>query len=64
MTNVIYLYKALVRSHLESTVQAWARSLKKDIIRIEGMQRRAVKLIPALRNKLMKKDSEIPNYSQ
>ena len=32
-------------------MQAWAPSLKKDIDRLEGVQRRAAKLIPALRNK-------------
>ena len=52
-TNLKNLYKALFEPHLEYTVQAWVPYLKKDKseIRIEGVQRRAMKLIPALRNK-------------
>ena len=50
-TNVKNLYEALACPHLEYAVQAWAPSLKIDINRIEGVQRRPLKLIPALRNK-------------
>ena len=43
------LYKTLVRSHLEYTVQAWAPYLQKDIKRWRVQT--ATKLVPSLRNK-------------
>ncbi len=50
-TVVLTLYNALVRPLLEYAVQFWSPTLIKDIQRLERVQARATKLIPALRNK-------------
>ena len=44
------LYKSLVRPHLEYAQEIWQPFLKRQSKLIEGVQRRATKLIPEIRN--------------
>ncbi len=48
---VLPLYDSCVRPHLECAVQFWSPHHAKDIAKLEGVQRRATKMIPSLRNK-------------
>ena len=45
------LYKSMVRTHLEYANPVWSPSLRKNIIALENVQRRATKCVPGLQSK-------------
>ena len=49
--TIITLYNSLVRPIMEYCVQAWCPYYRKDIDKLERVQRRVTKMIPSLRNK-------------
>ena len=46
---IVPLYKAIVRTHLEYRIHAWRSYRKRDTYMVDGIQRRATKIIPELR---------------
>ena len=45
---LLQLYRALVRPHLEYCVRFWCPYLRKDVLAIEGVQRKFTRLIPGM----------------
>lgn len=58
---VLPLYKSLVRPHLEYAIQFWCPYMRKDIEKLERVQRRVTKLIPSIRHKNYEQRLEIAN---
>ena len=48
---ILQLYKSLVRPQVEYSVQTWRPHFQKEIDLIEGVQRRATKLIASVKDK-------------
>ena len=44
------LYRSYIRPHLKYCIQFWSPINEKDAGMLEGVQRRAIKMIPSLRN--------------
>ena len=45
------LYKAIGRPHLEYCIQAWLPHLRKDMDKLERVQRRATRMIPEMQTR-------------
>ena len=47
---LLKLYKALVRPHLKDCEQFWAPNLRKDVLALERVQRRFMRMIPGMKS--------------
>ena len=45
---ILHLYSALLRAHLEHSVQMWSPHYRRDTDRLEGFQRWATKMIQGM----------------
>ena len=61
--NLLQLYKSLVRPHLEYCMQVWCPYLKKDIDILEGVQRRATKMVLGHSEKCYEARTRIMQFS-
>ena len=50
LSTFCLLYKSLVRVHLEVSVAVWCPATERDIELLEGVQRRATKMLPGMKN--------------
>ena len=59
------LYTSMVRPHLEYTIQVWSQILKKDITKLEKIQRRTTRIPNKLKNleERWKRDDLIYTYT-
>ena len=48
VSNIMHLYKSLVRPHIEYRCQAWRLYLQQDIDNVEKVQTRAIRMIPSI----------------
>ena len=60
---ILQLFKSLVRPHLEYCIQAWNPHFQKDIDRLEGVQRRATKLVTSIKDKTCEERLHILNLT-
>jgi len=62
IATLIFLYNSMVRSHLDYCSPVWAPYRKEDIQALEKVQKRATKIIPALKNLPTVKNWKLARY--
>ena len=56
------LYRSYVKSHLENCIQFWSPINEKDADMLEGVQRRATKMIPSLKKLIIQGEIKKVGY--